>query len=237
MIRGYCRCLAPLGHRIVVSRSLREARQAAAAWKGEPCACALLEEVLEDGHGTDLLPLPSSVVAQQSVAIVSGFIDASVALRAAAMHALAVPKPVDRWTLVTLVKLLERRAHERAARPLFPAAGAEFEKTPRARRFDPFVLHGHHLATPSGVLQLRPGEAELLAYLVDAAGNPLPAKTIALDLYLDSRDGGEQLVRRHIANLRRTLGVFSALISRSKSGGYRIATELFRSEERALRAE
>lgn len=224
VIFGYGRALAPLGRRLIVATTVREAKHLAATWTSEPCTCAILDERVGDGSGTEVLPLPPSMVRAQSVAVVSGFLDAWVAVRAAAMHAAAVPKPVEPSALIALVQLLEKRASQSLGPRL------ETEVFPRARRFDPFFLDGNELVTPSGIFHLRPADAELLAYLVDAGGTPRPARTIAIDLYPGSRDRGEQLVRRHIADLRRALGPFSALIRRGKDGGYDLATEPFRSE-------
>src|ERR1041385_3338022 len=105
-VAAYRRVLAPLGRRIVVARGVDEARDLALAWSDQPCTAALLDERLQDGSGTDLLPLPSRFVPAQSVAVISGFVDAWLAVRVATMQALVIPKPVDGATLVALVRFL-----------------------------------------------------------------------------------------------------------------------------------
>lgn len=86
--------------------------QARAKLETKRFQAVLLDLRLGNEYGTDLLPVIETLCPRPGVALITGYLDASVATRVGASEVIPVPKPIDAQTLAELVTcLVERGQH------------------------------------------------------------------------------------------------------------------------------
>ena len=119
-----------IGYEPVAASSLAEARSVFSKWSSKACALALVDNRLEDGLGIDLLPELSALAPPPTVALISGFLDSDLAIRAFKGGAIALGRPAD---AETLRELLETLAHLRRR----STDGANASSNPPGRRIRP----------------------------------------------------------------------------------------------------
>jgi DNA-binding NarL/FixJ family response regulator len=111
LLRGWRRELARHGIDLVAAKSCAEALSFLypAHWRTASCAYALVDLHLPDGDGLSLLEPLQRAEPRPEIAVVSGFIDAKIAMRLQSAGVFAVPKPMSAQELVHLLALLDRR--------------------------------------------------------------------------------------------------------------------------------
>jgi DNA-binding response OmpR family regulator len=113
LLGAYRGALGGAGHELVTAGSGAEARVAVAAARFD---LVILDLMLADGHGTDLIPeLLALRPRPPAIAVVSGFLDAGTALDLAPQGVLALPKPPTTADLRRVVELARQRRPTRGA--------------------------------------------------------------------------------------------------------------------------
>ena len=79
-------------------------------WRAEAYPFVFLDLRLPDGDGFDLLPRLADLVPQPQVAVLTGWLDANLAVRLHGACTIAAHKPADRETLVGLLGVLRDAA-------------------------------------------------------------------------------------------------------------------------------
>lgn len=217
-----------LGYAPVLASSLAEARERVAHWTDEPCALALIDYRLEDGLGVDLLPELSALEPCPSVALVSGFLNSEIAIRAVKAGAIPMARPGDADTLRELLEVLVHlRRRTLGGSDRARASDPSVDSNAAPIMFGPFALSGNSLATPSGMRKLRNAESKLLAHLARRRPDPVGMHELAKVVLGRADDGGRRSVYSHVTNLRLSLGPYAALVETEHKYGYRLALEPF----------
>jgi DNA-binding response OmpR family regulator len=211
--RALIRALSGGGFSTHWAQTCAEARRMIA--NGPSLSYALVDDRLGDGFGLDLLPLLDALRPKPCIALVSAHLSAERAMAALRADRLALPKPVTPAGVLELLALLERRQLVRSASLDRLVFGA-------------FVLDAEGLRAPDGLRPLCASSIALLRYLLMREPDGyLKAADIAVRL-LNRRDSaGHDLVRRQVANLRRSLGPHAWLVASVAKRGYRIDPRAF----------
>jgi ActR/RegA family two-component response regulator len=177
---------------------------------------ALVDDLLGDGYGVDLLPLLDARSPPPATALFTADVSTARALQVLRAGRTLLPKPATRDEIGTLLQTLDQLGRQVAP------------------RFAPqLTLDSHGLGTPTGYVLLPRTALLLVRYLATRAERFTPASEVAANL-LNRRDAaGAVLIRRHVADARRVLGPYSWLIASDPKRGYRIAQHMRLQDERS----
>lgn len=231
-LKALSRSVQAIGYVPYLASSFADVRQAMARWSTVACALALVDNRLGDGLGIDLLPELAALVLAPTIALISGYLDSALAVRAFKYGAIAIGRPLDGETLRELLETLthlRQRSVQSASLSSSPPRSSDPSLVLDAEPlvFGPFALRGHSLTTPLGPRRLRHAESKLLAHLARRRPSAVGMDELARVVLGRDDDGGRRSVYSHVTNLRLSLGPYAALVETERKIGYRLALEVF----------
>jgi two-component system KDP operon response regulator KdpE len=200
--------LRDAGFEVIQAGSVEEALDAAAL---RPPAAAIVDLVLPDGTGIDVTrSLRGWTKIPILVLSAVGEEDEKVrALEAGADD--YVTKPFGPRELVARLQAALRRADPGTADPMISAEGLDVDLAAHVVRVDGAEVH------------LTPIEFNLLRFLALNRGRLLTHRALLIEVWGPEYADDVQVLRVHLANLRRKLGARSAYIRTDPGVGYRFA--------------
>lgn len=214
------RVLGAAGYEVVWMANSAEAISALGRWTEAPYRYVLLDDVLPDGRGRDLVPMFHWVCPTALVVLMSAFAGTQRALDVMRHGSVLVPKPDLPGPWLDLVAFLEERC---AADARLDSSASSVFVAVAAASFSALVLRPEGLATPEGLLKLRKGERTLLARLANARCEAVESTLLR---HARHHDGGVGALHSQVRNLRRALGDYAWLVETVEGIGYRVVREL-----------
>lgn len=109
--RAYARVLRSLGYRCAVLETLREALAAmeAEAWARQPFGLVISDLRLPDGEAMPIVARAQKLDPKPILAVVTGYLDASLSLKLTRLGAMCFPKPFELDHVKLLIGLFEAR--------------------------------------------------------------------------------------------------------------------------------
>lgn len=213
---GYCNTLSRIlsQHEGTVThgRTLAHAATLIGQLDGRSWNYALVAERLPDGSGVSVLRALCRLRSPPRVALMTAERSAERYFCAAREGYVLVPRPVMEEEVFGLLRSL----------------GGSAVQISRRGTFGGCLLEDETLLMPTGErIALRPAEAKLLLFLAGSRDQPVRAEEIARAVY-ERRDAvGAALVRRHVANIRRSLGVHAWMLKSTPRVGYHLDARCF----------
>jgi DNA-binding response OmpR family regulator len=203
--RAWRRALARRGFEVAVARSVAAARTVIAQWERRPFHYVIVDDRLPDGFGAELIGCLNALAQRPAVALVTAHASTERWIAAARNGWAMAPKPQTPAELFALLEFLALPpALLVATRPWGDASAAE-----------------QNADALGGGRRPRRAEERVLRYLVERSGAPVSAAELALALFKRTDLRGLELVRAHVANLRKALGAARAIIETVPGLGYR----------------
>jgi two-component system, OmpR family, KDP operon response regulator KdpE len=200
--------LRDAGFEVMQASTAEEALDAAAL---RPPAAAIIDLVLPDGNGIDVTRSLRAWTKMPIVVLSAvGEEDEKVrALEAGADD--YVTKPFGPRELVARLQAALRRADPGVADPVIAAEGLDVD------------LAAHVVHVDGAEVHLTPIEFSLLRFLALNRGRLLTHRALLIEVWGPEYADDVQVLRVHIANLRRKLGARAAYIRTDPGVGYRFA--------------
>lgn len=211
--RAMVRALSVHGCSVTWARSCAEAREVIEADGGLRLYYAIVDDRLGDGFGLELLPMLDALRPRPRTVLISAHLSAERAIAALRAKRVILPKPRTPSELIELLAVVEERVISVENHASSSTCG---------RGFGAFALNAQGLLTGTGFLPLPRASLAVLRFLLSRSDCFLSAAEVARD-FLGRRDeAGQALVRRQIANLRRSLGPQAWIVESVPKLGYRI---------------
>lgn len=215
--RSTMRALSDRGVFVTWVESCAEARALASKRAVPSFDYVLVDDQLGDGFGLEILPLFEAFRPPPRIALLSAHPSSDRALAALRAHRALLPKPRTPSEWMELLAILDD-----SETPVEQPSQGISEQV-----FGGFRLEQRGLHTPTGFLPLGRASTAMLRFLLSQTGDFLTAAEVAREFFRRNDEAGQALVRRQIANLRRSLDCYAWVVASLPKRGYRIDPRAF----------